>query len=1320
MAGVSFRLVVTADSERGIAELSLLDGTGVQIAFREVDFNSLTVSEQRALFDLRTYLRLYKPGREEESVAETGVLIAENVLGEEIFMKLWASESQRTLCIQLPRAGEEENPLAAQLARVPWEIARPTVEEGTLAERNVLVRVVHEGVKPDSQPLGPSEDGVLRVLCVFAEARGSTPLAARRERRELERLFEAEIYPKRKIEVDFLTHGVTRERLHEQIQGRGGYHAVHWSGHGHLNLLEVAKPDGSQDLLSGEGLLDLFTDAGGYIPRFVFLSACHSGDLLAVSDWDQFVAAARGEERAVEAAALEEAQREKKIDVPSQPGYTGTAHALLQGGVPSVVAMRYAVGDDYARSLAIEMYRAMFAHQRPKMLAEALTLARNEVVRNAEAPFAAADPATPVLYGEEDPRLSWKEGRSSALDTRERRLHQIAELTVAEHAGFVGRTWELAGLGASFIGSAESSNVKPVALVTGLGGMGKTALAAEAIDLWEQRFEWVLLYQAKPNALGFDTTLRDIHLKLYAEQGRYHDHVQQHPADAIYRDADTTFTGTERLERMARNLLRALKDEPILLVLDNFESNLKPSPEPDSSAEPVWACQDPAWDRCLTSLATGLARHSSRVLITCRKRLWALSGEAASKCHHVPLGPLPSGEAKLYLREHEGLKRMVYSEDPKERPLARRLFYASRFHPLLMDRLARLAVGGPVLREQLLKALDAIEKNHDASSLPELFSAKPGDAKELAYLEDALASSIDELIRGAGSDARRLLWMIAVANEPVALGLVRSIWSGSDLEPFLAYLVAVGLVTEERRTADDENPDLTCHELVRERIRGWMAKPENEGDRAGLEEDAIRVAYAERLEAAFRALQHQDMTTALEAGRRALVYCVQAGAWDRLGSFASWVVTGSNDPILLGSLIPHLQAAAEAAPEGKPGWRCLLFLADAFRLAGQPDASLPFYEQAAAQARSAAEAGGEGALQAWADLGAISGNWAAALLLSGDLDAARRHQQESAEAYREAGNPEISILGPELEALRIDVMQGRAAEALPEIESRLARVEEWWCRHRAGQPTPEAPEPEFLARVLVGSLDIARGAHFAQEEWEKALFRMNAILEVERTLKRAAEDIGSTLVNRAIVLGRLRRFDEAKAELEACLKIFRNHPAMSSRVLGSLAELFDAQGDLPLAIETQRRALALREQFPDPAGRAISHSNLATYLDRSAQPGDRDDVARHRLAALIYFVVAGIWQHVQAIMLNYANVFRRAQAEGTDPVIPRIAGLLTDPAFQPLEVWLRNRDVDPEVLQGSVDQFLAQVRQAALGGEQGEGDASSAEADGQSGASAND
>ena len=466
-------------------------------------------------------------------------------------------------------------------------------------------------------------------------------------------------------------------------------------------------------------------------------------------------------------------------------------------------------------------------------------------------------------------------------------------------------------------------------------------------------------------------------------------------------------------------------------MLDNFETNLKPQAEPGRTAELLWACQDPAWDRCLARLATELVGTRSRVLITCRRPLVALAGTAS---HWVRLGPLPPGEAALYLREHAGLGRMVFGGDESEKALAQRLLKVSRFHPLLMDRLARLATGGPALLPQLMQALDALEKSHDHSQLPALFATNPGDAKELAYLNDALATSLDQLIRDVSRDARRLLWMIAVANEPVTLWLLKGVWSGesheqqqlrrlkqmvdmlpllppelqeelkamspelrariealqpeagTDPEPLLLHLVAVGLATEEHTRPDDDDPDLTCHELVRERIRTWMR--DHEQDRADLTENAIRLAYAERLEAAFEDLLHEDMAAALQAGSRALVYCVQADAWDRLGGFAGSVVASASDPRLLAGLLPHLEVAAESALEGQPRWSCLCYLADAMRNAGRSDASLRFYEQAATEARTAAKAGGEHARRAWADLAWITGNWAVALLMIGDLDAA--------------------------------------------------------------------------------------------------------------------------------------------------------------------------------------------------------------------------------------------------------------------------------------------------------------------------------------------
>jgi tetratricopeptide (TPR) repeat protein len=957
--------------------------------------------------------------------------------------------------------------------------------------------------------------------------------------------------------------------------------------------------------------------------------------------------------------------------------------------------------------------------------------------------YDACDHATPVLYGAEHPGLTLQRGRSPGLDTRNPRLHQITELTTVGHAHFVGRTWELAGLGADFVGSSSGAEVKPVALITGLGGMGKTALTAEALALWESRFEWVLLYQAKPQALGFDATLRDIHLKLYAELGRYHDHVQERPADAIYRAADAEFTGAERLERLTRNLVRALRDEPILLVLDNFETNLKPQAEPGTADELLWACQDPVWDHCLTQLAADLVGTSSRVLITCRWPLAALSGRA---CHRVLLGPLPAGEAALYLREHAGLSHMIFSGDAAERALAMRLLQASRFHPLLMDRLARLATGGSTLRPQLMQALEALETSHDYAQLPALFTTDPGDVKELAYLNDALATSLDQLIRSASPDARRLLWMIAMANEPVTLGLLRSVWSGEDspqqqrlrqlkqmldmlpqlpaerqewlkalppglrarldalppvapawpdLTPLLHHLVAVGLTTEERTGQDDANPDLTCHVLVRERIRTWMH--DHPQDCADLTENTIRLAYAERLEVVYEALQHQNMTTALQAGSRALAYYVQAEAYDRLGGFASSVVNSTHDPRLLADLLPHLEAAAATAPEGEPRWRCLGSLADALAHGGHPDASLPFYAEAATQARTTAQAQGENGRQAWADVAVITYNWAIALRDTGDLDTSRQRHLDSAEADKKAGRPAVHIIGRELEALRIDIIQGQAVQVLAQVEARLAQMEVWWQQHHSGEPVPEAPNPELLARALISALNIATEAHLAKKDWEPALRCTDATLEVQRALERPEEDIAATQMNRAAVLVSLGRFGEAKAELEVCLQVFQNDPAKSARTLSSLANLFYKQGDVSQAITQQRRALALREQLPDPHARAISHNNLAGYLEYSVTPSTLAESSRHHLAGLIYRLVAGLGQDLQDSLGNYARYFRCAHAAGTPLTVPRVAELLADPAFYPLDDWLRQRQVGVAEVQAAVDRALDVAWQAALG-----------------------
>ncbi|MCP5352828.1 MAG: CHAT domain-containing protein [Chromatiales bacterium] len=1357
-----YDLSVTADSTTGQVRLHLRDPHGAEWQ-RELDFQQIPLSRQLAWFDLSAYLQHYvEPQLHEAEIARIGVQIAEELLGEDLFRALWQPLSQRTLRVQLPAAGEYENPLAAQLARVPWEIARPNTRAGTLTERNLLVRVVHSMQPPASRPLQLGADECLRVLCVFAEARGSRPLALRREREDLRRLFAREIGARRRVSIDFLSNGVTRERLIDRIRDRGGYHIVHWSGHGHVNLLELAGADGQPDLLSGDELLALFTrHGGGVLPSLCVLSACHSGGIATLRTWQEFFAAARGqplvEPPVREAGAQGREADERAIRIDEAPGYTGTAHALLQGGVPAVVAMRYPVGDDYARELGLRLYRHLLADTLAKPVETALTLARQELAQAARGAaredFKPGDVATPVLYGADRVDLRVSEGECRDQPMLARALHAIAELQPDMHRHFVGRTWELAALGSDFIGHSCDAEVTPVAQITGLGGMGKTALAAELIDTHADRFTWVLSYQAKPNALDLDATLRDIHRRLSGELGRYHGHIQAHPADAIHRERGEGFDARGRLDRLLDNLLRALAAEPMLLVFDNFETHLGTDPVAGGEGhEPRWACTDPDWDHALRRLAEGLRGTPSRLLVTSRRPLAALAA-----ARRVALGPLPAAEAVLFVREHPALAALLRSADAEDRQIVQRMLDASRFHPLLLDRLARLAAE-PDQRARLDQALAALEGDHHRADLVDLLAGDAaGRQAEAAYLEDALVASLDALIAAAHPDARRLLWMVALGNGPVEPALLAAVWQGGEDEetqmlravkamladpdglppekraqlaalpaevlaaldalspaprprpaptPHLRELLALGLLDQAAAgAASPSEPGLgdgllSAHELVRERIQAWMhAQP---ADLDGLTANGVRLGYAGRLIAVFEGLKMLNFNRALDAAYRAVLLLLQAGAYERLGAIAGTLVISAGRPELSRALVPVLQAAIAQAPEGEARWRLNGMVADALRSTGDVRQSLGFYAEAERLARAvvdgeASDDDGARTLaqrQAWVDLAVIYGNCALALRTTGNLDAAAGRHRDSAVAGRRAGYPEVNIVGSELEGLRIEVMKGRVKAAWPGIEARLQRIAEWWRASRAGEEVAAAPDPEVLARAYVSALDIATFACYARQDWPEALSLIDTIIEVKGALQRPEADRAGTRMNRANVLVRLGRLPEARSEMEACLVLFADDPEQKARTLSSLADLHDEAGDIAQAIVQGRRALALFATLPVPRERAISHNNLANYLERADEPSCIDEAVGHQLAALVYRVVADLGDHLQTSLNNYAIDYRRARASGESRRIPRLAELLADPTFHPLAEWLRERGVAPTELQRAIDDLLDQVRKA--------------------------
>jgi tetratricopeptide (TPR) repeat protein len=358
-------------------------------------------------------------------------------------------------------------------------------------------------------------------------------------------------------------------------------------------------------------------------------------------------------------------------------------------------------------------------------------------------------------------------------------------------------------------------------------------------------------------------------------------------------------------------------------------------------------------------------------------------------------------------------------------------------------------------------------------------------------------------------------------------------------------------------------------------------------------------------------------------------------------------------------------------------WHVRTYLADALDASGRADQSLVFYEEALKEAEEAGN---------WSDVGWICGNWAVALAMLGRLQEARDAQMRSADALRKAGSPEVNIVGSELEAFRIDVMQGKAEEALPEIEARLKRVRTW---HKAKE-APEAPDRDFLGRVLIGGLDIAYHAHLSQENWQKCLNLLEEREEVDRARGASGHEIAITRFNRYFPLINLQKLTEAKETVEGCLEVYKRWDDLTnqSRALSALADIWNELGDLRHAIELERQALSVKNSLPNPEDRAISHGNLSVYLHKQ---GNVEEGARHRLAGLVYFIVTGNQQHLGNALLNLSIYMQEARQQGRVYPPPGVRELLARDEFVTLRGWLGGFGVDADAVQGVVDGILGKI-----------------------------
>ena len=331
----------------------------------------------------------------------------------------------------------------------PWEMMRD--KRGPLAFQGINIRRQLQG---SGRPSQPTLSLPLRVLLIISRP---TDTGFIDPRNSIAPMLDAlDALPPGQLTVNFCdppTLSQLEETISQARRDKRPYHIVHFDGHGTylphtgIGALAFERDDGTSQLIPGTQLGDLLTQLD--IP-LALLEACRSSDL------------------------------------GDQPVFGSVAPALLESGVSSVVAFSHAVHVQAAQLLVERFYRELAAGQSiGESLSEARRKLRADTARwlhlgpNAET-VDLQDWFIPQLY-QAGPDLALIPTDSPSPDaptpprpSAPTSLHNFPPRPMYR---FHGRAPELLDLERAF-------RRYPAVLVSGMGGMGKTALAREAAAWW--------------------------------------------------------------------------------------------------------------------------------------------------------------------------------------------------------------------------------------------------------------------------------------------------------------------------------------------------------------------------------------------------------------------------------------------------------------------------------------------------------------------------------------------------------------------------------------------------------------------------------------------------------------------------------------------------------------------------------------------------------------------------------------------------------------------------------------------------------------------
>lgn len=1196
--------------------------------------------------DLPHQLRYHEKARPAEEVLdELGAWMGAKVFGA-VGEKLLAYE-QAPACVVQVRVP----PAAQNLLFRPFELAhlggKPLAERGF----RLIYTVAHDTEqKPGSA--APKETGTaetLRVLGVFSLPRDATPLNLRQERYRLQRLVRRFVQTRGlAVEMRLLQYGATRQLLADVLQEAPGWDVMHFSGHGLEGELILEKPDGKADRIDAKDLAGLLRPASARL-KLLTLSACYSG----AAD----VRAARAQIGLDNPPTRETAPAQATNVLPS------LGQQLAEELDCAVLAMRYPVLDDFATELALTLYDRLLEKRQP--LPQALQLALADALNPSHDTYLYTR-LTPLLFGTRaaDLRLQ-APPRAPSFESPQTGLFAFPQMPER----FVGRLMPMLTASEALAPESDKTGV----LFYGMAGAGKTACALELAYGYDPknlaRFTHFVWHKAPEEGHDIADSLTRFALSM------------ENQLTGL--ELVGLIDNPEDFQRRALPSLRGLlQNNSILLVLDNLEGLLT---QRGDWRDPRWGdllgvlLDHNGLSRLvLTSrrLPTTLAAHT---------RLRADSIHALSFPESVILARQLPNLKELFKHEagREKLKRILLAAEghPKLLELADGLANdpAALEAQLARDESARANANTAriaffesgqsdrpedIFVRELRSWTEGVAQNLTPSArLLAQFLARLEDAdRTLDVVQDIWENFLKRLTGERGEENQpapepALAQAQAALNEP-----------GLGLETALNQLAQAGLIEVETTTSQEQRIALTPESLqtllpilaaqnpavtallndpqgfnpqdLLPHIQATLADPTDPALQTWLDSQQTSVTLQQfRLhpgvaEALLRSsapavsnaadkepgdyfieMYQYGIETEMQGGGRLVVegarhaapYLLRAQRWEEAGALLERMIQRDTSPETLALAIPLLRQIAEKT------------LGTAVELAG---ASL--LGNALLQAGRYTEA--EAALREVITRCLAQGNYRMASVTLGRLfnllhrtsrfEEALQTAEEKAAYTRRAGLGPWTQLSDECQRLRVLDALGRYAEVLATVEQHRVQMKD----------LPEQSAAEEIIHVWNVReilLEIGGSAALGLKQWETVL-TLNAE-RVKYKHQRGADEleIARARFNSYSPLLRLRRYRDARALLEYCRAVFERESAVYelSAVYGALADLEDNEDHPASAARFEQAALRYTYQAGSPEDCAISHHNLANYINR-AEGGAPDAALAHRLAdAIICFQI---------------------------------------------------------------------------------------------------